>query len=105
MKCESGVHKVIRVPETEARGRLHSSTMSVVVMPTVPFDYVVNEKDIRYDYMRAQGAGGQHVNKTESACRAVHIPSNLSVFIQEFRVQEQNRRRAVEILKQRVFEQ
>jgi peptide chain release factor 1 len=87
MKCEYGVHKVIRVPETEARGRLHSSTICVIVMPTVAFDYVVNEKDIRYDFMRAQRAGGQHVNKTENACRAVHIPTNLSVFIQDFRIQ------------------
>lgn len=87
MKCESGVHKVIRVPETEARGRLHSSTISVAVMPTVPFDFVVQDKDIRYDFMRAQGAGGQHVNKTESACRATHVPTGLNVFIQDYRVQ------------------
>lgn len=74
-------------------------------MPTVPFDFAVNDKDIKYEYMRSQGAGGQHVNKTESACRATHIPTGLTIFIQDFRVQEQNRRRATELLKQKVFEQ
>lgn len=73
---------MIRVPETENKGRLHSSTMSVVVVPYIPFDYTINDKDIKYEFTRAQGAGGQHVNKTDSACRATHVPTGLSVFIQ-----------------------
>ncbi len=64
LKCESGVHKVIRVPETEAKGRIHSSTISMAVMPSVPFDFVVNDRDIRYEYMRSSGPGGQSVQKT-----------------------------------------
>ncbi len=94
MKCESGVHKVIRVPEKETKGRLHSSTISLAVMPSVPFDFTVSDKDIRYEYMRSSGPGGQSVQKTESACRAVHIPSGMSVMIQEDRSQERNRKRA-----------
>lgn len=94
MKCESGVHKVIRVPETETKGRLHSSTISLAVMPSVPFDFAVSDKDIRYEYMRSSGPGGQSVQKTESACRAVHIPSGMSVMIQEDRSQDRNRKRA-----------
>lgn len=61
---------------------MHSSTISMVVMPSVPFDFTVNDKDIRYEYMRSSGPGGQSVNKTESACRAVHIPTGLSVMNQ-----------------------
>ena len=68
--------------------------MSVVVVPHIPFDFVVNDKDIKYEFTRSQGAGGQHVNKVESACRATHIPTGLSVFIQEQRVQDANKRRA-----------
>lgn len=94
LKCESGVHKVIRVPETEAKGRIHSSTISMAVMPSVPFDFVVNDRDIRYEYMRSSGPGGQSVQKTESACRAVHIPTGMSVMIQEDRSQDRNRKRA-----------
>lgn len=94
LKCESGVHKVIRVPETEAKGRIHSSTISMAVMPSVPFDFAVNDRDIRYEYMRSSGPGGQSVQKTESACRAVHIPTGMSVMIQEDRSQDRNRKRA-----------
>jgi protein subunit release factor A len=85
-------------------GRLHSSTITVAVMPVVPFDFTINDKDIKFEFMRASGAGGQHVNKTESACRATHIPTGLSVFNQEERVQDRNKKRAVEILKQKIFE-
>ena len=94
MKCEAGVHKVIRVPETEAKGRLHSSTISLVVMPVVPFTFEVDPKDIKYQFTRSSGPGGQGVNKIESACRATHIPTGLAVFIQEERSQDTNKRRA-----------
>ncbi len=104
MKCESGVHKVIRVPETENKGRLHSSTISMVVMPSLPFTFVVDNKDIKYQYTRSSGAGGQSIQKTDSACRATHIPTGLSVFIQEERSQDQNRKRATDLLKERLFE-
>lgn len=73
---------MIRVPETENKGRLHSSTISLVVMPSVPFDFTINDRDIKYEYMKSSGPGGQSVNKTESACRATHLPSGMSVFIQ-----------------------
>lgn len=76
----------------------------MVVMPSVPFDFNLSEKDIRYEYMRASGPGGQSVNKTESACRATHIPTGLSVMNQQDRSQDRNRKRATEILKQKLFE-
>lgn len=87
LKCESGVHKqnlilndrVIRVPETESKGRLHSSTVTLAVLPNIVEEFVLDEKDLRLDYMRASGAGGQHVNKTDSACRVTHIPSGIQV--------------------------
>jgi len=94
MKCESGVHKVIRVPETEAKGRLHSSTISMVVMPVVPFTFEVDPKEIKYQFTRSSGPGGQGVNKVESACRAIHIPTGIAVFIQEERSQDTNKKRA-----------
>ncbi|XP_051912556.1 peptide chain release factor 1-like [Hippocampus zosterae] len=103
--CESGAHKVIRVPETETKGRLHSSAAIVIVLPEVPNNYVVNEKDIKYEFMRSGGAGGQHVNKTESACRATHIPTGLSVHIQDERQQDRNKIKATSILKEKVFRQ
>lgn len=78
LKHESGVHKVQRVPETEKQGRLHSSTCIVLVVPEVPSEFVMDMKEVRLDFMRAQGAGGQHVNKTDSACRATHIPTGIS---------------------------
>mmetsp|Transcript_29912 Transcript_29912/g.39771 ORF Transcript_29912/g.39771 Transcript_29912/m.39771 type:complete len:104 (+) Transcript_29912:39-350(+) len=78
LKHESGVHKVQRVPETEKQGRIHSSTAIVIVMPEVPREFSMDMKEIRLDFMRAQGAGGQHVNKTDSACRATHVPSGIA---------------------------
>lgn len=101
---ESGVHKVIRVPETERQGRLHSSTISLVVLPDVPFEFKLNEKELRYDYMRAQGPGGQHVNKTESACRITHVPTGLAVLIQEDRSQAKNRELAFEIIREKLYQ-
>lgn len=68
-------------------------------MPTIPFDFVVNDKDIKYEFMRSSGPGGQSVNKTESACRATHLPSGMAVMIQEDRSQDRNKKRATEILK------
>lgn len=73
-------------------------------MPSIPFTFVVDNKDIKYQYTRSSGAGGQSVQKTDSACRATHIPTGLSVFIQEERSQDHNRKRATEILKERLFE-
>ena len=104
IKCESGVHKVIRIPKTEGKGRLHSSTMSLVVLPEVPFDFKINEKDLRFDYMRSQGPGGQHVNKIESACRATHPKYNISVLIQESREQYKNKVKAIELLTEKIYQ-
>ena len=100
---ESGVHKVIRVPETEAKGRLHSSTISIVVLPDVPFDFKVSEKEMKFEYMRSQGPGGQHVNKTESACRATHIATGISVMMQDERCQSTNKARAIELLREKLY--
>lgn len=72
-------------------------------MPSVPFDFVVNDKDIKYEFMKSSGPGGQSVNKTESACRATHIPTGMSVMNQEDRSQDRNKKRATEILKQKLF--
>ena len=77
LKHESGVHKVQRVPETEKQGRIHSSTAIVLVVPEVPREFTMDMKEVRLDFMRAQGAGGQHVNKTDSACRATHTPTGI----------------------------
>lgn len=68
---------MIRVPETESKGRLHSSTVTLAVLPNIVEEFVLDEKDLRLDYMRASGAGGQHVNKTDSACRVTHIPTGI----------------------------
>lgn len=73
------------MPETEKAGRLHSSTAIVIVMPDVPREFVLDMKDVRIDTYRAQGAGGQHVNKTDSACRAVHLPTRIEAQCQESR--------------------
>lgn len=103
IKCESGVHKVIRVPETETKGRLHSSTISLVVLPDVPFEFNLNEKELKLEYCRSQGPGGQHVNKTESACRVTHISTGIQVLIQDFREQHKNKMRAIEVLRDKLY--
>ncbi len=99
LKYESGVHRVQRVPKTEAQGRIHTSTVTVAVIPEVEAsDIKINQSDLRIETMRSQGAGGQSVNRTESAVRVVHIPSGIEVKCQEGKSQSSNRERALQIL-------
>ncbi len=105
LKFESGVHRVQRVPSTETQGRIHTSAATVAIMPEASdVDIDINETDLKIDTMRAQGAGGQHVNKTESAIRITHLPTNTVVFVQDERSQHKNKARAMMLLKTRLYD-
>ena len=105
LKFESGVHRVQRVPETETQGRVHTSTITVAVLPEMPeVELEIDEKDLKIDTLRSSGAGGQHINKTESAIRITHLTTGIVVNCQDQRSQLQNKERAMFILKSKLYD-
>jgi peptide chain release factor 1 len=105
LKFESGVHRVQRVPATETQGRIHTSAATVAVLPEAEeVDIAINDADLKIETMRAQGAGGQHVNKTESAIRVTHLPTGTVIFVQEERSQHKNRARAMSLLRAKLYD-
>jgi len=105
MKFESGVHRVQRVPDTESSGRLHTSAATVAVLPEIEdLDMEIKDADIKIDTYRASGAGGQHVNKTESAIRVTHLPTGVVVTCQDESSQHKNKDKALKVLRSKIFE-
>jgi len=105
MKFESGVHRVQRVPDTESQGRVHTSAITVAVMPEAEeVDFKLDMKDVKKDTFRASGAGGQHINKTESAIRLTHLPTNTVVECQDGRSQHKNYDKALQVLRTRLYQ-